>query len=47
MLAALEIVRYDVLEARHALEGGTAWHAALRATAPHYARWYGGAGARH
>ncbi len=24
--------RYDVLEARHALEGGTAWHAALRAT---------------
>ncbi|MCZ4328344.1 transcriptional regulator LldR [Castellaniella denitrificans] len=25
--------RYDVLEARHALEGGTAWHAALRATA--------------
>ena len=25
--------RYDVLEARHALEGSTAWHAALRATA--------------
>ncbi|NYT38099.1 transcriptional regulator LldR [Allopusillimonas soli] len=24
--------RYDVLEARHALEGGTAWHAAMRAT---------------
>ncbi|HEX7386085.1 MAG TPA: transcriptional regulator LldR [Castellaniella sp.] len=24
--------RYDVLEARYALEGGTAWHAALRAT---------------
>ncbi len=24
--------RYDVIEARHALEGGTAWHAALRAT---------------
>lgn len=24
--------RYDVLEARHALEGSTAWHAALRAT---------------
>lgn len=24
--------RYDVLEARHALEAGTVWHAALRAT---------------
>ncbi len=24
--------RFDVLEARHALEGATAWHAALRAT---------------
>jgi len=24
--------RYDVLETRHALEGATAWHAALRAT---------------
>lgn len=24
--------RYDVLEARHVLEGGTAWHAALRAS---------------
>lgn len=30
--------RYDVLEARHALEGGTAWHAALRATAEDKAR---------
>lgn len=24
--------RYDILEARHAIEGGTAWHAALRAS---------------
>ncbi len=24
--------RYDILEARHAIEGSTAWHAALRAT---------------
>ena len=30
--------RYDVLEARHALEGGTAWHAALRATPEDKAR---------
>ncbi len=30
--------RYDVLEARHALEGGTAWHAALRATPEDRAR---------
>ncbi len=30
--------RYDVLEARHALEGSTAWHAALRATAQDKAR---------
>lgn len=30
--------RYDVLEARYALEGGTAWHAALRATAEDRAR---------
>ncbi|NDJ58532.1 transcriptional regulator LldR [Enterobacteriaceae bacterium 4M9] len=25
--------RYDILEARHAIEGSTAWHAALRASA--------------
>jgi len=30
--------RYDVLEARYALEGGTAWHAALRATPEDRAR---------
>ncbi len=30
--------RYDVLEARHALEGATAWHAALRATPDDRAR---------
>ncbi len=32
MLVADPDYRYDVLEARHAIEASTAWHAALRAT---------------
>ncbi|WP_417252050.1 transcriptional regulator LldR [Castellaniella sp.] len=38
LLVADPDYRYDVLEARHALEGGTAWHAALRATPDDIAR---------
>ncbi|PIF23158.1 transcriptional regulator LldR [Candidatus Pantoea floridensis] len=32
LLAADPDYRYDILEARHAIEASTAWHAALRAT---------------